>query len=253
MPAGKRFLFICGCPRSGTTALWKLLTASPHVVLGLERYSSRMISRWRWLSPALFEYERFFRLRRGDTFYDDLEAFHPYYRTARARWHDATFVGDKLPRLYQRFPDLGRVFRRPRVLCIFRDIVEVAASYKRRAEDRSDATWGRSQGVHAAIADWTKAIAAFRAADAHVDVLPVVFDDLLVEGRGLDRICDFLELSDRAAMATTHQGLLARSRQIAGERTMSLTEEELETIRGRAPMADYATIVEEARREPGAS
>ena len=248
MTSTKRFLFVCGCPRSGTGALWNLLTGSPQIVLGLERYSSRSLSRWRWLSPALFEYDRFFTMRRGDTFYDDLDTFHPYHRTARTRWHDATFVGDKLPRLYQRFRDLGRVFPRVQVLCIFRDVVPVAASYKRRAEDQTDTTWGRTQGVHAAIADWTQAIVAFRSAGQHVDVLPVVFEDLLIEGHGLDRICDFLGLSERTAITTTHRGLLARSQQIAEQRRSSLTDDEREAIRRRAPIAEYHRIVEDARR-----
>ena len=208
MSHARRFLFICGCPRSGTTALWNLVTASPQIVLGIERYSSRLNSRWNGLSPALFEYDRFFTMHAGDTFYDDLDAFHPYYQVARARWHGATFIGDKVPGLYRTFRRLGRMFPGVKVLCMFRDVVDVAASYKRRAEDTTDTTWGRTQGVDAAISDWGHAIAAFAAARPRVDVLPVAFEDLFVEGRGLERIGEFLGLSDLAPMRETHLGLL---------------------------------------------
>ena len=34
-------VFLSGCPRSGTTALWKLFASEPKIAMGLERFKNR--------------------------------------------------------------------------------------------------------------------------------------------------------------------------------------------------------------------
>jgi len=247
----RRHLFVCGCPRSGTTATWNLLTASSEVVLGLERYGTRMFSTTAGLTPELFTYERFFDLRPQDTFYDDLDAFHAYYATARERFEDAAVIGDKLPKLYVRFERLGRAFPDAKVVFMFRNIFDVAASYKRRAADAADAQWRRSQGVSAAITDWTQSIAAFQAFESRLDMLPVVYEELFIEGRGLDRVCDFVGVTAPDPIVAHFRNLLARSSQLERARPRNLTALELQEICMRAPFGGYRKIVSASLQPAG--
>lgn len=46
----KKFLFVCGCPRSGTSYLHALLAQHPAIALGLERFNLRLFART--LMPA---------------------------------------------------------------------------------------------------------------------------------------------------------------------------------------------------------
>ena len=68
----RSFLFVCGFPRSGTTALWRLLNSDKRLALGVERFGTKFSSR-EFLTPELFETERFFDAQSVDTFYSDLE------------------------------------------------------------------------------------------------------------------------------------------------------------------------------------
>src|SRR3954447_8348170 len=109
MSAGeRRYLFVIGCPRSGTTALWQLLVKHPNIVLGVERYGTRFFGP-DFLDPTLFEFERFFRIEPGDTFYPDLSVTSDY-ESMRRRFGRAKYVGDKIPYLYRFLPQLEAAF-----------------------------------------------------------------------------------------------------------------------------------------------
>ena len=88
-----KYCFVFGCPRSGTTAVARLLQAHPRVVIGMERYKF-LLSRRRdrgTFGPTLFERERFFDFRAGDTNVNpDLGHFEGHYIKARRRFENAT-------------------------------------------------------------------------------------------------------------------------------------------------------------------
>jgi Sulfotransferase family len=83
--ADLKYCFVFGCPRSGTTAVVRLLQAHPRVVIGMERHKfllSRRRDRAKF-GPALFEPERFFDFRPGDTNVNpDLGHFTGHYTKA---------------------------------------------------------------------------------------------------------------------------------------------------------------------------
>ena len=61
MDQSRRFLFVCGVARSGTTVLARLLNNHPQVAVGVERYKYRFMRRALPADPAsLFTRERFF-------------------------------------------------------------------------------------------------------------------------------------------------------------------------------------------------
>ncbi|KGF72799.1 hypothetical protein DO97_04800 [Neosynechococcus sphagnicola sy1] len=152
----KEYLFVCGCARSGTSVLRKLLVAHPKVVIGLERYINLYRSKGK-LTPDLFEKERFLNLQTGDTFYQSLDHFPEAYSGFKERYENATFFGDKIPLLYRGYDAIFTEFPQARVIFISRTLEDVAVSFKRRANDPSDKTWGAKRGVEAAIEEWNAA------------------------------------------------------------------------------------------------
>src|ERR1051325_7655702 len=133
----KRFLFICGCPRSGTTALWRLMVAHPKIVLGIERYVLLSFHHGA-LNPLLFEKSKFFDLQPGETFYSDLVAFNRYYLQAQDSYDSATWVGDKAPPLYHDYAGIEENFENAHIIYSVRNIIDIAGSYQKRATDPDD-------------------------------------------------------------------------------------------------------------------
>lgn len=120
LAVANKFLFVCGCPRSGTSFLHRILTSHPAIAIGFEWFNLRTFTRR--TGPADFARERFFRVEPGDSCYDDLSRFDWPYRNLDARYDAAENLGDKTPRAYEVFDHL--IARFPDVW--FRGIVESA-------------------------------------------------------------------------------------------------------------------------------
>ena len=238
----KRYLFVCGCPRSGTTAMWRLLAASRQVVLGVERYALRMDR----IERSMFERERFLKVEPGDTFYDDLHSFSPYYRNLPARFDQARWVGDKSPRLYDWFDNLKAQFPGATVLMMFRNIYDVAASYKRRAQDENDTFWGRGQGVEAALGDWTRSIQAFHRHRDGLDLVPVCYERLLSRHEGLEAVFAHLDLPLDDAVRAQYDRIKSRSPGLESRRDRVLSTDEVFDLCMRAPIGAYRQVLEAA-------
>jgi len=141
-----RYLFVFGCPRSGTTVLGRLLASHPAVVLGIERFG-----RVNSLDPQLFEIERFFDIRESDTHYSsfDFKEYQLGEDILRERYVSAKWVGDKLPRLYRKLDGLKR-FPKEDVMLVFavRNVWDVCLSYHRRFMNPADSwNYTASDGV----------------------------------------------------------------------------------------------------------
>ena len=213
----RRFLFIAGCPRSGTTALWRLLIAHPRICIGNERYSNLY---WKpEFGPELFEPERFWDLRPGDTWYDDLDW--PDYREMRPRYERSLYVGDKIPLLTNRFGALIKTFGADlRVITIERDLESVKESYQRRFEDPSDTTWARWDAT-TAVEHWNNARDAVQAIAGDPRFLSVAYEQLLVRGDGLVEVFDFLDLPVADRVFAKLDELLAEPRSLAQREALS--------------------------------
>lgn len=189
----KRYLFICGCPRSGTAAMWDVLTAHPDIVLGIEWFAARAAD----LTPELFERERFFNPVQGEDCGINVRA-HARSQTRFAamvdRFDSALFVGDKIPFLFRYLDSVGRTFPGATIVWMLRDIYEVAASYKKRDTDPNDVAWG-SGGVRDAVAHVNEALTRLLQPPAGVDIIVVHYERMFRETGGAFSLAARLGLS----------------------------------------------------------
>lgn len=149
------FLFACGCPRSGTTALGNILNAHPLICVGVERYRQLAIGpRGQEFLPDLFEPERFMQIDDADT--SALIANRKLFRKFNSS-RELKFIGDKIPRLYTRLSFIASKFPDARLVYIFRDPLEVAYSWQKRADNPADG-WPSINGRMAALTEWVKSI-----------------------------------------------------------------------------------------------
>lgn len=156
-------LLIAGLPRSGTTALVRLLNAHTAVGLAMERYKflarNSRLADW---NPDYFEPGRLFRPDPGETNIvpADSNAWAGYYQRLRDRYRAGSLrlVGDKYP-FYFQYAE-GILDRVPglKMVILMRDIHAVAASYQRRADDPQD-RWPPRNGYRLAVRHYNEATA----------------------------------------------------------------------------------------------
>ena len=155
----KRQLFVCGTPRSGTTALARLLNTHPRIVVGIERYGTRLLrARATANQRALFAKERYFRFEPGDATGDFNAAYSKLSERSSSKFDAARYVGDKVPRLYRRLDFLDSAFPGCVVVYIVRNPIHVALSWQKRAERAND-RWPETNGYQAATIEWNESIA----------------------------------------------------------------------------------------------
>lgn len=159
--SNKKYLFVCGVARSGTTALAEILNYNPNIVLGIERYKFRFIGSRSPLpdDPSkLFDEDRFFSFDKEDTnILIDSGKYREVYSKAKKRYQDATYVGDKIPGLYKRLPFLKKNFSSCKVIYIVRNPILVAESWQTRADNPND-SWAAENGFKKSIEEWNRSL-----------------------------------------------------------------------------------------------
>lgn len=200
------FLFVHGQPRSGTSALVRVLNAHPDIALGMERYQ-RLWSPERIgeLQPPLFEAERFF------DFSDRLTSNAPsraadggvwgrFYSALEPKWTTARWRGDKvltlkLLRLLDAFPEA-------RVVTIVRPVEQIAHSYAARAARADGAAWGRDNDAQRAVRIANRMLAKIRQASARFPerLLVVDHDRFFSAPASLAAVLRFLDLPAAPAL-----------------------------------------------------
>lgn len=165
-PDGVRYLFVGGCPRSGTTALTTFLNRDPRILLGQERF--RKIRKA--VEPFHFTEEVLFNPSLRETSWEMPwrgELVFPGrlrdYAALRERWRGGgvEVLGDKAPYYYRELDGLAVRFPGAVFAIVVRDLHEVADSYLRRARNPVD-HWPTANDHTLALADYNEALAGVR-------------------------------------------------------------------------------------------
>lgn len=188
----KKYVFACGCPRSGTTALWSLLASHSSIAIGVERYVKKAIFKTT-LDKSLFTKERFFDYHVGDTHYPDLTSGAPgkYYQKLESYYDSCTHFGDKIPKLYPFIGDLISEFDDVKILFIYRNVFDVVQSYKKRflnSEDR----WNVK--IDDGILDWNKSLEAAKEYLDNKKLVLVNYESLFYQSDKPDLLFEVLNL-----------------------------------------------------------
>jgi hypothetical protein len=150
-------LFVCGVARSGTTAFAKLLSCDPQIALGLERFRDLAGANNPAFTSQLYREDRFFDFREGDGLPPSRNPGH--YPLLREKWNQCTYIGDKIPRLFNSAEYVLNHFPGAKMIYISRPIAAVAASWDRRAADPAD-HWPQKNDFKVAVREWNRGNAA---------------------------------------------------------------------------------------------
>lgn len=178
-------LFVTGCSRSGTTALVHLLNVHPDVVIGMERFKHVYSRREQGSLAGMFTRPRFLDFRDGDTNITPSASprWRRFYEIADKKLADegSGTIGDKalatpgiLSFLTGEYPNAHWIF-------IFREVVGVAGSYVKRADNSGDVNWPQTKRHREALGDWRRAFEAVDTLIAEVGserVFPVSYERL---------------------------------------------------------------------------
>ena len=129
----KKYIFVAGCPGSGTSAFVSFLLETKKVAIFMERYQKYWKTYHRFPEKA-FDKEKILNIEEGETHYDNISRFKPNI-IAMELYDNAEFVGDKIPSLYENFDNLFSQFPNAKVFFLYRNPYSIAESYKRRALD----------------------------------------------------------------------------------------------------------------------
>jgi len=145
------YLFITGCPRSGTTALTKFLNGDNRILVGIERYIRIQKS----ITPEHFLKDRFLHPVKEETAHFEREDM---FDAFRVKWDQNTlrYIGDKVPGYHRQLDYLAKTFPGCKILFLLRNLIKVASSYNVRAYDGKN--WPESKDYRRATSDWNESL-----------------------------------------------------------------------------------------------
>lgn len=154
MAAAKEILFVGGQPRSGTSALARILNAHPRILIGLERYYH--VIRRNGLTPDHFVKDAFLAVRERQSSRGGGLPFASVEKTA-LRFDEAAIVGDKYPPISGAYPLIDRVFPGSAIVYILRNPLSVMQSHDTRLRG-AGRDWKR--GAEEVLSDWNESVCA---------------------------------------------------------------------------------------------
>lgn len=223
----------------------QLLNAHGEISIGMERYISRFLS-GNGLSPELFEEARFFSVEKGDTFYGELGFFKSFYDSLRLKWQSSLVIGDKIPKRYTKYKQVFERFPEARAIFVSRNLIDVASSYKRRAEDATDQAWSRDRNALRAIDDWNAANSQTLAAMEQFprQIYIASYESLFIDKKGLDELSEFVGLKPTTEVRRHFQGQTQRSSAIRAHQSENLSADEKLAICLRADVPSFRRLLD---------
>lgn len=213
----RRFVFLTGCGRSGTTALTFLVNQHPDVAIGFERFAD--VALRGEMAPEHFTNERFCDFKDGDT-------HHKHYsgNPARAglleKYHAAEVIGDKLPQLIGKMDQLER-FPEAKIVFIIRQPFAVAKSFNARAADPNDA-WSEEHDYSVAVGQFNEAMQDLEKLLASGrEVLILDYDKLFQQRYGLEALWQFMGVD--AAKLPSLDGIFGQAEALKDKRKDDMT------------------------------
>lgn len=218
-----RLLFIVGVGRSGTTALWEVLSAHHQVVLGCERY------KYLWGDVGQFTAEHFTDQGRFFDFSDGATNIIPTvgppwsdrYAEMAGRFDQALYVGDKMTQI--KTWQLRRALPEPRFVGIVRRVTPMAASWDVRAKKPAhEDPWPARHDAKAAVEHWNEGVGKLvRNRRRHPEWMQLVEYDAFFsdpDARALVALLDWLGLEvDDGVMAAFEKAHGVYADELAGK------------------------------------
>jgi Sulfotransferase family len=259
------YLFVVGCPRSGTTLLQRMLDAHPDVaVINETLWITREAERRKGLTPEgfvtselvsrLFEYPRFRRLdisRQEVERLLEADAPVPYPRFVSrifdlyGRNRGKRLVGDKSPGYVRELSTLHRLWPEARFVHLIRDGRDIwlsVAGWKKA--DRSVgqfATWAQDPLTTTALW-WERSIRLGRETGTSLGPAlygEVRYEDLVKDPAGVCRsLCGFLGISYDDGMLRYHEGRTRRETGLTAKRAWLPPVAGLRDWRAQMPVED---------------
>lgn len=236
--APEQHLFVFGPPRSGTSALARVLNSHERIGIGMERFklimNTKNIDRF---TPDLFEHEKLFDFSDGHTNKtpETSDPMRRYYDDMRAKYAGLKYVGDKVPgsfrvaeQIHDRFPNTKCVF-------IIRDIFETACSWQARAEREGD-SWPEFRTATHAVKPWNACLYLYLNLkrrfpdDFYMVDYRNFFDGDANDHTVLDRLCNFIELPADTSMREAFTNARLKYHDRVKDKPRSLNDEMLQYI-----------------------
>ena len=236
------YLFLCGCARSGTSALWRLLSANKYIVIGLERYINKCSSPFE-LTPELYQRDRFYDLQPGDTHFKSLEkgGSGTYYTNIKDRFDSAKYVGDKIPRLFKYYNQIFDRFPKAKIIFIYRNIFDVSQSFNNRFNNPED-NWNRDYKV--AIKEWNLSLK-----NTHTQIkktpdsiMLIAYEELFFNNYDFTKIYNFLGLTPDSSLENRFEILSKKAKELESKRQVQLSSLQKQEICASADFTLYNQI-----------
>jgi len=216
----KKYLFIAGCARSGTSALAQLLGNHSKIVMGMERYGHLVNKDDFKLTPKHFEPERFLKIEPDDTFYNDFKKFHEWDERIEKKLKEKsyTYIGDKRPEFYLVYDELFETFPNAKVVFIFRNLYEVASSWNKRAEEGQN--WPAHKNFQKAVYAWNDSLRkTLEALEKYPEnIVCLRYEDIFIKGVDLKPLYDWLGLEVDEFTQKKYENTLIISRKLQENR-----------------------------------
>jgi len=229
----KSFLFIAGCPRSGTSALAHLVSGSEEIIMGMERFGHLVSAEDFKLTPEHFSKDRFFDVREEDTFYNDFDKFHSFDKNIYSKFDAAKIVGDKRPDLYLVYDQLFDKFKDAKLIFIYRNVEDVASSYQGRVAAGNN--WPASKDFSKAVLDWNRSLYFTREAiKKGYSVGCVSYDDVFLSDSSLAPLFDYIDVEMTDSVNIKIAEIRTIAKRLSEKRVTLLSDSEKEYVNSNA-------------------
>ncbi len=182
----KKYLFIAGYGRSGTSELTRIIGSHSKIVLGLERYNKLMEKGSYSLAKDHFIKERFLNVLEGDTHYLDFNKIKMHHRISQ-KWDNSELFGLKYPPADKIFSELKKTFGNFHYIYIYRNVFDVAESWNRKAA--TDDKWNVNRNYVVAVKRWNQSLkTTLHLIKIGEPVICIKYEDLFFSDKSLEPV-----------------------------------------------------------------